>query len=873
MRSPDISVRALRASLTLRSGAGVLILTLAFARELARHPWQLLLSVGGIALGVGVVLAIELASQGAHRSFQLANDAVMGPATHVVVGSDLGVARELLTRLRRHPAIAVAAPVLEAVGELAGKPVRLLGIDPLAEARFGRLPGVGEVPGNAAAPDGTALFGAPDGALLTSERAAALGLVPGQSFELRVGARDFELTLAGLLVGLQPGHPLADVVVMDVVLAGRLLGRRQHFSRIDLFVPELSALDGVAATLPADTKVRPVSVQRNTQREMTRAFELNLRMMSLLSLVVGMLLIYNTAYFSVSRRRETLATLRALGVSRNEVLCALLLEAWVLGLIGGFLGTLLGEQLGQGVLMLVTRTMQDLYFAAEVRGVVVGPGWAALGLALGAGATVLGSAYPLLRASETLPRLTYARTGLPAPSVQAVRWCAWVGLALVALAVVLVTYRTGTAPPGLIAGYAGLAAGLAGCSLLVPWVASALLGVLHRLQVHTRSPVLVTALGGLERHLGQVIVTVVALMIALAAAVGVGVMVDSFRASVRGWLDAALPADFYVTTPGKAAPRIPASALAALQALPEVEAASAGLWTTLEATEGPVRVFALQPARLSEVAFPLIDSIPGAWSQFLAGRGILISEPFAFKRALVPGSRLAVDAVGQTRLFTVLGVFRDYRTEHGFLLIHRSLFDRVWPRDAERRGFTGVGLYLAQPADNAARGRARERIAAVLTRLGLSVPLQSNDALRAYSLRVFERTFSVTDILRWITAAVAFFAVLGSTLALEISRVRERALLRALGFSRAQSGAVISLECLMQGLLAGVLSVPVGIALSWLLIEVINRRSFGWGMEIHFDTGTLALAVLSAAAASLLAGILPAYRAALAEPGAALRLD
>ena len=876
----------------LRRGGVLLALAVSFARELAGHPWQLLLSLMGIALGVAVVLAIELASQGAHRSFQLANDAVMGATTHVITGSDLGVPHKVLRQSRAHPGVIIAAPVVEATGELQGRKVQVIGVDPLTEARFGRL-GFGPSRQEGAAregalmpligPVGSGAAGVPGelnaavvsgrGALLAELTAQELGLEQGESFTVRVGGRDIDFVLVGVFGEPSGAQTLVDIVVADVAGAASMLGRPGHFSRIDLIVSDERTARALAAKLPASTRLRPAGDHRDTRRQMTRAFELNLRMMSLLSLVVGVLLIYNTAHFSISRRRETLATLRALGVSRNELFGSLLIEAWAVGLVGASIGVVLGEELGQAVLTLVTRTMHDLYFVAEVRQASLGPGWTGLGIALGAGVTVLGSMYPLWRASETVPRLSFARTGLPAPSRHAMRIAGGLGAVFIVVAVLLVGYRPEPGAPGLMAGYAGLAAGLVGCALLVPGIAALVLGMLRRTQRRSMHPIWITAVGGLETHLGQVIIAVIALMIALAAAVGVGVMVDSFRSSVRGWLDAALPADIYVTTDSRAAPRIPRSAVADLRGVAGVEAVSAGLWTSVQASAAPVRVLALVPAPESAAAFPLLSGIAEPWEEWVAGRGILVSEPLAFKQGLRTGDRLTLDAEAGSQGLPVLGVFRDYRSERGFALMHRSLFNRLWPQSAQAPGYTGLGVYVSNALEPRERERVRADIEMQLVERGLAVSVKSNESLREYSMRVFNRTFAVTDVLRWITAAVAFFAVLGSTLALEIARSRERALLRAIGFTRLQTGAAIEAECLLQGLLAGLLAVPVGSALSWLLIEVVNRRSFGWGMDIDFDPATFALAVLSAALASLLAGIVPAYRAACSDPGRVMRLE
>ncbi len=837
------------------------LLLRAALRYHAAHRWQLALALLGVALGIAVVVAVDLSTSSARDAFLRASERVVGRATDRVVGPSGGLDERLYVRLRLALPELPAAPVLEGRVEVAGRALTLLGVDPFAEAPF--RPRLREAVAQAGL---AALLAEPGAVLLERGQAATLGIAPGARLTLLAGGRRVEAHLAGVFTA---GDPLergaaAGLMLADIATAQELLGRLGRIDRIDLALPaggEGAALrERLAALLPPGASVVGAGEEVRFAARMTGAFELNLDMLGLLAVLIGAFLIYNTMAFSVVRRRELIGRLRALGVTRGQIAALLLAEAALLGAAGAGAGIALGTLLARTLVGLVVATVNDLYYSVAVSGAPLTGAAAAKALALGVG-TALGAALvPVGEALRVAPRGAQLRSLLEARA----RRLAGRGWRAALLALGVAGAALALPGGGLGAGFTGMFALVAAAALAAPGVTLVLLrllavpaavagGVLGRLAVR-----------GAAASLSRTAVAVAALMVALAATIGVAVMVDSFRLTVASWLESTLRADLYVGTPGEGhAGAIDEPLIERIVALPGVAEVSAGRSARVRSPQGPVEVLALRMASASYRGFELLAGDPAAaWRAFDRGAA-MVSEPLAYRRGLAPGSRLELAGErGPVRL-EVAGVYRDYGSERGKVLISRATWERYWAG----RGFTALGVYLAAGVE---AGRVADRIRALVPG-DAPLRVRPSAAIREASLAVFDRTFAITGVLRGVATLVAFLGVLGALMALELERGREVAVLRAQGMTRAQLWGLVEGQSALLGLIAGLLAAPLGLLLGWLLIEVVNRRSFGWSMSIHVDPWILVQALALALLAALLAGLYPAWRMAGTAPALALR--
>lgn len=837
-------------------------------RSLRRHPLQILFAVLGVALGVAVVIGIDLANSSAARAFRLSAETLSGQATHQIIGGPEGLDETVYRRLRIELGFRASAPVVEGYGALPAldnRTVQLLGVDPLAEQPFRSYS-----PSPGGGVDFGRLLSRPQTALLLDATARRLGIAPGDSFLLDTGGRQVSLTLAGILAPRDQlaVQALANLVLVDIASAQELLGRLGRLSRIDLILAEGSVgaeqLAAIAAILPPTASVVAASARGEVMAQMTRAFQLNLTALSLLALVVGMFLIYNTLTFAVLQRRPLLGTLRTLGVSRRQIFILVLGEALVIGVAGTLLGLLLGYGLGQGLLALVTRTINDLYFVLSVQELTVSPWSLAKGVLLGLGATVAAAAMPAWEAARTAPRTVLVRSSLESRQRRLLPLVALGGALLMALGGAALAIPS----KSLALSFAALFALITGYALAVPGMTVLLLRL-----VQGPLGLLAGSLGrmaarDLRASLSRTGVASAALVVAVSATVGVGIMIGSFRLTVEQWLQSYLRADLYVTTPSAgfepARTPLPAELVQRIAATPGVATATRARHLIVEGEDGPFELFVAELPRESFDGYWFAQGEPEAiWEAFNGGAAVLVSEPFAYHRNLKRGDTLRLRTDRGPVDFTIAGVFTDYSSDRGRVTLSRAVYQRYW----NDRSVDALGLYLAPGADLEVVAEAVRRGSAG----GQQLMVYSNRSLRETSLATFDRTFAITAVLRLLAVMVAFVGILNALMAMQIERSRELALLRAQGLTPRQLWLLVTGETGLIGLSAGLLALPLGIIQALVLILVINRRSFGWTMQTVLSAEVLLQALLLALVAALLAGLYPAWRMARTSPALALR--
>ena len=837
-------------------------------RQLGSHPWQLALTIVGIALGVAVAVSIDLANGSALRAFTLATEAVSGRATHQIVGGPSGLPEAFYRRLALELDVRDAAPIVEGDVALPGRPGRsfhVLGIDPFVDGTFRPYLG-GDHRHRARARDvlarATDLVARGGTALVAASTAQELGLAMGRALAVDVGGNRRMLTIVGQL---QPADPasaraLQDLLVTDIATAQELFGAVGRLTRIDLIVDDDRRLARIIDALPAGADLVGAGAQTGATARMILAFQWNLTALSLLALVVGMFLIYQTMTFSVVQRRPLIGCLRALGVTRREVFALVMSEALAIGIVGTLAGLALGFGIAHGLLRLVTRTINDLYFVLSVREVVLDPLTLGKGVLLGLGATALAALVPALEATAAPPRVVMTRVSLETGARRGTRRAGWLGVVVIAAGGVVLAV-----PGGIVVGFAGLFAVMVGCALVTPASALMLLRPMHGMagafgllgRLATR---------GIVAALSRTAVAMAALTIAVAAAIGVGVMIQSFRAAVTIWLEGTLRADVYVSVPSLVGSRPDATLepdlVARLATTPGVARFSTSRGVVVQTPRGPAQVIALDvdPARPPRWRFRE-GSAEAVWD----GDAVIVSEPYANRHDTGVGAAVRLRTDRGERDFRVAGVFYDYGSSAGVVIMSRRTYERAW----DDRRISSVALEAAPDVDvDALVAAVRERAAG-----GPRVIVRSNRALREASLEIFDRTFAITGVLRTLSVAVAFVGMLAALMALQLERTREIGVLRVLGVTPRQVWGLVTAQTGIIGVLSGVLAVPSGLVLAAVLVFVINRRSFGWTMSIDPSPWILLQGVALSLLAALVAGLYPAWRMARTLPAESLRVE
>jgi putative ABC transport system permease protein len=859
--------------------------------SVAAHPGRSLLTLAGIAIGVAVFLAVRLANVSITEAFATSLDLFAGSAQLTVARPGFPLDETLLPTVEADPDVLAAEPQVVATLVVVGPPQEILllyGVD-LVRSRpttttldtGNDRQAVGEAAVAGDRPDEAPLITQDDAVLVTREFARGRGLGVGDGFDVLAGVRRVRLTVRGLLAqsAQSEGFLERTVAVMDLAAAQPLVDRLGQLDAIALTLREGADVERVrarlAAALPPGAVVdRPI--ERSGQvDQMLAAFRLNLTILSLVALLVGVLLVYNTLAFSVVARRKEIGVLRAIGVPRRGILGAFLAEGAAYGVVGGLLGVPAALLLARGTLEAMATTVSVLYLHAPVERLRVG-GWdLLLGVAIGVAVSVAAAFAPARAAASVPPREPISLGASEADSGRAarrraVRLAAFAGLALALAGVLVVPGPVWGLPLG---GYAAAFATLAAAVLVSPLVVVVLGRAVRSIAGRAAGAPGLLAADHFVLALRRNAATVAALAVSLAMLVSVWIMVAAFRETVDVWVAQTVRADLVATPAARLAgareASLPADLVPRLRALPAV--AELDAFRAAEVRyEGRSIVFASGDLGLQAQRGRLVflrGTPPDVLEQVRARRGALVSEAFARRFGRWPGAEVILDLPAGRRSYPIVGVFADYTTDRGLVVVDAE----VYVADTGRREVQSVALYLSPGADVEAARRAVE--SAVGEGAPGAVAVVSNRELRRRVLDIFDQTFAITFALELIAVIVSVFAVVNTLVASILERQAELGILRAVGLSRREIGRVVRLEAGLIGAASSLLGGAVGVVLSLILVFVINRQAFGWTIRYALPAEALLTATGLAIASAVLAATWPARRAAAMPIAQAVRYE
>ncbi|WP_093421667.1 ABC transporter permease [Tranquillimonas alkanivorans] len=783
-----------------------------------RHPFQLVTLLIGLATATALWSGVQAINAEARASYDRAASALgQTPRPRITAPDGVPLEQEHFVALRR--AGWLVTPLIEGRLSTEAGSVRLVGIDPFT------LPPA-DLPD--ALEGDTALdlsFLTPPGQLITSPATAE-----------RLEGADLPPRLA--LDGIAPGLAYADI------------GIAQDLMDMDGRLTALLVLDDQPLGRPPLEEVAPGLVLRPPAQggdisRLTDSFHLNLTAFGLLSFAVGLFIVRGAIGLAFEQRRPVFRTLRALGLSTRVLLGLLLAELLVFALVAGTLGIALGWLIASLLLPDVAATLRGLYGASVEGALTLRPAWWLSGVGIAVLGTLIAATASLWQVAR-LPLLAPAQPRAWAmASERTMRRQAVVALALIVFAVGVGLYGA-----GLVGGFVMLGALLVGAALLLPL----LLHVALRLGARTaRTPLADWFWADTRQQVPGLSLALMALLLALAANIGVGTMVSSFRLTFTGWLDQRLASELYVSSDDEAQ-------AAALQEwlAPRTDAVLPIWRASGEIAGAPAEIYGVADHPTYRDNWPILAALPDVWDLVARGDGILVNEQLARREDLSPGDTMALPG-WETR---VAGIYSDYGNPSAQVLVGLETFDTRFP-EAERLDF---GLRLPQ-------GEADALARALVEEFGLPAEnIVDQASLKAFSLQVFERTFTVTGALNVLTLTVAGFAILTSLMTLARMRLPQVAPVWALGLTRARLARLELLRALLLAALTAVAALPVGLLLAWVLLAVINVEAFGWRLPMHVFPADWALLGALALLAAGLAALWPARRIATIPPSELLKV-
>jgi putative ABC transport system permease protein len=827
-----------------------------FLGSLARRRLATLFSLVAIILGVSLGMAVQAVHEAALNEFGRGMRSLAGAADLQVVGPRGGFDEKLYGLVASRAEVAAASPVLEIDVGLVGRDEKLplLGIDVFALAQVTPALLPRPLVSESSTPADRFATLAQDNVFLSSATLETLGLKTGQDIEFQAGSGKLSFWIAGDIPGADENRRLA---VMDIAAAQFAFGRIGRISRIDLRLAEGVSPDvarqSLQALLPAGVLIEVPEAAADQAGNLSRAYRVNLTMLAAIALLTGGFLVFSAQALSVVRRRTEFAFLRALGLSRRSLFSWLLAEGAAVGLIGGVLGVILGHGLAWGALALLGGDLGAGYFSGLKPELVFQPQAAAVYVLLGLLAGLAGAWLPAREAATVSPAQAL-KAGDGADLIGG-HGHPRLGLGLLAASVAV-----SAIPPqfGLpIGGYLAVACLLAGGVLLLPALAAGIARLLP-----ARGPVPARlAVARLRAAPSHAVVAAAGVMTSVALAAAMAIMVASFRDSVDQWLHQLLPADLYLRAGGaQTSVYLDPTLQARIAAVDGVAHSSFTRHNSVRLAAGraPVALIA-RPIVLDGSNLPLVGA-----RQPTSQAAIWISEAMVDLYGWRPGQTVELPLAGHPVSLQVAGVWRDYSRQTGAIMIDLADYQRLTGDPL----VNDVAIHLAPHASS-------EQVAAALTALAEPGMLEiaRPGEIRAISLQIFDRTFAITYLLEAVAVAIGLAGVAASFAALAVARRREFGMLRHLGLTRRQIGWMLAQEGALAasvGVIAGLLaSGAIGIV----LIEVVNRQSFHWSMDLHVPWASLALFGLSLVALAALAAVLAGRQAMRQDAVLAVRED
>ncbi|SDT26936.1 putative ABC transport system permease protein [Halopseudomonas xinjiangensis] len=800
-----------------------------------RHPLQLGCLIVGLWLATALWSGVQALNQQARDSYDRAAQLFGGQAGQVLASADgqtFDQSRYVTLRRLGWP----VSPVLQGslAVSLAGQAgsvesVQLVGIDPLT------LPPDSSLTRSSETADVTAFIVAPGQTWMAGDTLTRFGVRDG---DVLMSAEGRRLPPVRRRDELPPG-----VAMVDIGRAQQLLGLPGHVS-------QLLVAEQFAAQQPAIPDTLALRWDRREEADLQRltdSFHLNLTALALLAFLVGLFIVQAAAGLAMQQRRRLIQTLRACGASAGELLIALTFELVSLALIAGSLGMLTGYLLAGALVGDLVASLQGLYGAEVSAQLNASWSWWLSGLAMSLAGTLVatgGHALAALRQSLVPSRQA---PGWMQAQRRMLRTLSTVSLVLLALAAGL-----WVAADGLVAGFALLGCILLAATLALPMLLAVLLGIGRRL---ARGPVSQWFWADGQQQLSRLSLALMALLLALAANIGVGGMTEGFRRTFTDWLDQRLAADVYVRPEGE---RQAQDILDWLQLRADVDDVLPS-WQVDSSVDGwPTEISGVIEHPLYAQTWPLLEARADAWRRLQSGEGALVSEQLANRADLALGDTLELDTPAGAWSLELVGIYPDYGNPRGQALVAAREFLPRWPEVP----VSSIGIL--GDSDPAALAQAIEAQFDVRR-------VADQASLKTYSSRVFEQTFAATAALSTLTLGVAALALFSTLLGLADTRLVQLAPLWAMGLRPAQLGLLSLAQLAVLAALTCLLAIPLGLVLSWCLVAVVNVQAFGWRLPWHWFPGQWLQLVGLAMVAVLLAASLPVARIARARPDNLLR--
>jgi len=849
------------------------LFTALILRPLIRDPFRTLITILGVAVGVAVFLSIRLANEQTMMSFTESVDLVLGRADAVIRAEGMEFDETHFENLHVLRKQIKAYPVIEGYGieSTSGEVVEIIGTDLLQDS------GIRDFSLKTKEKDLKGLLPLimdPAGVILPEKFIPNVQFKAGSSLKFLIKGKEKELKVNAVLENKGIGKALnGNFALMDIAAAQNVFEKFGRLDRIDIQFLQPTKFDAmqkkISALLPGHLQVeRP---QRKSQQveKMLRAFQYNLTALSFVALLVALYLIYNMIALSVVRRRVEIGTLRALGATPTLIAIIFFLEAGIIGAIGSIFGIGLGYYFAQFSLDAISLTVNNLYAPSYVT--EINFQWQEMGpyFLLGVILSFISALIPAWDAAKTPPTVVMRRGSYDLKLFRGSRQ-----LNFLAGAVILLAGFCTQLPPVHQFPYFGFLSVfliILGLSMLSPAALLWTRNKSHNFFKNMMGGEGLLACKNLSQNVGRNALAVSSLAIAFMMVISMSIMVHSFRQTVIVWIDQTLKADLFVRVAGGRdidyQHTLPSDPIQKLKSISGVAAIDQFRAIDISYNNLPVVLATGDFSVLSKFGNLIIKSgLPTTeLSQNMVGNDrVIVSEAFSLKHRVSVGDILNLQTLNGRTKFEVSAVYFDYSRERGYIILDRTTFLKYYKENQ-------INSFVIYLNDKSKLNQVRKEVLKTLNEHRLII--RSNTELKKQVLEVFDKTFAITYSLEIIAILVAVLGLFNTLVSLILERKREIGILRFIGAFTRQIKRMILIEAGILGLIGSAMGLVAGVVVSYILIFVINKQSFGWTIQVHFPYIFILLLVAFSWGVSVLAGLYPARLAQELNPKEAVRVE
>ena len=809
----------------------VKLLSFLSIRQFRQHKTLYAICVLSLSLGVALVVSMDLALQSSRKALEKINQIEWTGATHKITAKGRALKdEEVLSIMKQFPSISFAPMIRAYVASdrFDGEIFTLIGIDPFLEKDV-RKNNADLIEGDSDLLRSFLLE--PNHVFTSKSNMKRFHISDGDVLSVKISGKSAKLNIQSFdeTKSKRTSSWFDSVLVADIATVQELSDR---IGQIDSVYVHLSPTEEIfiKSFLPSTFTLTDIQTVLNGSKEMTGSFEFSLVALSLLGLLVSAFLIFSALYFLVTERIPQLGLLKVLGLRSNDIFYMIAVEAICIGFAGAILGIPLGYVIGKFSVLLVSHTLRDLYWSVHVSHVYTSFRTIALGFGMAILFSMLGAFFPAIYAKSMSHTQSAQQSWTLQNQSRFLKGSAFLGLVSTGFYFFLLYINHSVAGAFVSALLAVVV-----FTTAIPLLLSFLFFISKKWNGSWSTFL------GLRQGQGGMFITwfgTASLAIALAMSLAIAQMTYSFRSALTRWMDQVVTGDVFVSPDdiygGNSSDQtfvVDPRVVDLVEKNPLVKSISYLVVGKLKTTHGEIPFGAIQKKNDVEEyeMWKLFVPKEKLKVAFHSG-GVLISEPLARRKNWLSPTSITLSTPSGEKTVPVLGIFREYGNSLGVIHIDRDIYQQWW-HDSR---VSALSVLLNQSQDLARFvSDIREKT------LGLQLlKIQPNHDLKTEALRIFDQTFEVTRSLKWVSVLIALLGLFSAQGARNLRMMKDIDLLRTLGVAKKDFQKMKWLDAFIHAIVACCIAIVLGCVLTWILIDVIQVRAFGWSFDMilsHHD--------------------------------------